>query len=216
MLIGRFQLVTFSGGGNTTPTYALAQRFIARGHEVTILGQKAQAESARNLGARFVPLGVPDWMHDKSIEEQSEVFLALLFGPDVGKAVLDNIAREPPDVLVVDCMLTSALAAAERTGIRSAALVHVLYEQFVTGTLGRRWAAMLPVINEMRRGFDLPPAESPMALLEPMRIVLVACPQAFDVTRPALPKNVRYAGAMLDDPVATSSASPWPLADGRP
>jgi MGT family glycosyltransferase len=216
MLIGRFHLVTFSGGGNTTPTYALARRLIARGHEVTILGQMAQAESARNLGARFVPLGVPDWTPDKSLEEQSDPFLTLLFGPDVGNAVLDNIARDPPDVLVVDCMLTSALAAAERAGIRSAALVHVLYEQFVAGTVGRRWAAMLPVVNEMRRGFGLPPAETPMALLEPMRIVLVACPQAFDVAMPTLPKNVRYVGAMLDDPATTPSASPWPLADGRP
>ena len=216
VLIGRFHLVTFSGGGNTVPTYALARRLIARGHEVTILGQMEQAETARNLGARFVPLGVPDWTPGKSIEEQSDAFLALLFGPNVGRAVLDDIARDPPDVLVVDCMLTSALAAAERAAIRSGALVHVLYEQFVAGTVGRRWAAMLPVVNKMRRGFDLPPAESPMALLEPMQIVLVACPQAFDVTMPALPKNVRYVGAMLDDPVATSSASPWPLADGRP
>jgi hypothetical protein len=110
----------------------------------------AQAETARLLGARFVSHGVPDWMPGKSIEEQPEAFSSLLFGADVGKAVLDNIAREPPDVLVVDCMLTSGLAAAERAGIRSAALVHVLYEQFVAGTVGRRWAAMLPVVNEMR------------------------------------------------------------------
>jgi MGT family glycosyltransferase len=216
MLIGRFHLVTFNGGGNMTPTYALARRLIARGHEVTILGQMAQAVSARNLGARFVSLGIPDWTPGKSIEEQSESFVALLFGPEVGKAVLDNIARDPPDVLVIDCMLTSALAAAERAAIRSAALVHVLYEQFVAGTVGRRWAAMLPVINEMRSSFGLPPAGSPMALLEPMRIVLVACSQAFDVAMPTLPKNVRYVGAMLDDPATTPSASPWPLADGRP
>jgi MGT family glycosyltransferase len=216
MLIGRFHLVTWSGGGNTTPTYALARRLIARGHELTILGQMAQAETARDLGARFVPLGVPAWTPGKSLEEQSEAFLTLLFGPDVGKAVLDSIAREPPDVLIVDCMLTSGLAAAERAAIPSAALVHVLYEQFVAGTVGRRWAAMLPVVNEMRSGFGLPPAGSPMALLEPMRIVLVACPQAFDVAMPTLPKNVRYVGAMLDDPAMPPSVSPWPLADGRP
>src|SRR4029434_2491364 len=142
--------------------------------------------------ARFVPLGVPDWTPDKSLEEQSDPFLTLLFGPDVGNAVLDNIARDPPDVLVVDCMLTSALAAAERASIRSAALVHVLYEQFVavTGRVCCGWAAMLPVVNKMRSEFGLSPAGSPMALLEPMHIVLVACPQVFDVAMPTLPKNV--------------------------
>ena len=213
---GRFHVVTWSGGGNTTPTYALARRLIARGHEVTILGQMAQAQAAHDLGARFVPLGVPDWTPGKSLEEESEAFLALLFGPAVGEAVLDHIARDAPDVLVVDCMLTSALAAAERASIPSAALVHILYEQFVAGTVGRRWAAMLPVVNETRRNFGLPPAGSPTALLDPMRIVLVACPQSFDVAMPALPKNVRYVGAMLDDPPTTPDADPWPLADGRP
>jgi MGT family glycosyltransferase len=119
-------------------------------------------------------------------------------------------------VLVVDCMLTSALAAAERAALPSAALVHVLYEQFVAGTMGRRWSANLPVINETRRGFGLPPAASPLALLEPMRLVLVACPQAFDAAMLVLPKNVRYVGAMLDDPPTAPSTSPWPLADGQP
>jgi MGT family glycosyltransferase len=213
---GRFHVVTWNGGGNTTPTYALARRLVARGHAVMLLGQSAQAEAARDLGARFVPLGVPDWTPGKSLEDESDALSSLLFGPAVGEAVLDTIARDAPDVLVVDCMLTSALAAAERVAIRSAALVHVLYEQFVAGTVGRRWAAMLPVVNEMRSGFGLPPAGSPMALLEPMRIVLVACPQAFDVAVPTLPKNVRYVGAVLDDPATTPSASPWPLADGRP
>jgi hypothetical protein len=43
MMRGRFHVVTWSGGGGTTPTYALARRLIARGHEVTTLGQMAQA-----------------------------------------------------------------------------------------------------------------------------------------------------------------------------
>src|SRR5262245_54027028 len=216
MMSGRFHVVTWNGGGNTAPTYALARRLVARGHEVTILGQMAQAAAARDLRAGFVPLGVPDWTPGKSLEEESEAFSALLFGPAVGEAVLDHLARDAPDVLVVDCFLTSALAAAERAAIPSAALVHVLYEQFVAGTVGRRWAAMLPVINEMRSGFGLPSAGSPTALLDPMRIVLVACPQAFDVAMRALPKNVRYVGAMLDDPATPPSVSAWPLADGRP
>src|SRR5512144_2645034 len=96
MMSGRFHFVTWSGGGNTTPTYALARRLVARGHEVTILGQRAQAEAAHDLGARFVPLGVPDWTPGKSLEDESEAFLALLFGPAVGEAVLDHMARDAP------------------------------------------------------------------------------------------------------------------------
>lgn len=213
---GRFHVVTWNGGGNTTPTYALARRLVARGHEVMLLGQSAQAEAACDLGARFVPLGVPDWTPGKSLEDEADAFASLLFGPIVGEAILDTIARDTPNVLVVDCMLTSALAAAERAALPSAALVHVLYEQFVAGTMGHRWAARLPAINAMRSGFGLPPVGSPIALLDPMCIVLVACPQAFDAAMPVLPKNVRYVSAILDDPPTAPSASPWPLADGRP
>src|SRR5262245_14433383 len=124
VMSGRFHVVTWSGGGNTTPTYALARRLVARGHAGTLLGQRAQEAAARDLGARFVPLGVPDWTPGKSLEDESDVFASLLFGPAVGEVVVDTIARDAPDVLVVDCMLTSALAVAERAALPSAALVH--------------------------------------------------------------------------------------------
>src|SRR4029453_11241727 len=88
MRSGRFHVVTWSGGGNTTPTYALARRLVAPGHEVRLLGQSAQAEATRDLGARFVPLGVPDWTPGKSLEDESDAFSSLLFGPAVGEAVL--------------------------------------------------------------------------------------------------------------------------------
>jgi MGT family glycosyltransferase len=189
---------------------------VARGHRVTLLGQAAQAEAARELGATFVPLGLPDWTPGKSGEEEEGVLLPLLFGQTVGEAVLEYIARDALDVLVVDCTLTSGLAAAERSQLPSAALVHVLYEQFVCGTLGRMWEAALPTINEMRTRFGLPPARSPMALMDTVNCVLVACPQEFDVAMPDLPANVRYVGAIRDDPPAVERESPWGSGDGQP
>jgi hypothetical protein len=54
MMRGRFHVVTWNGGGNTTPAYALARRLVARGHEVTLLGQSAQAGAARGC-AVYVP-----------------------------------------------------------------------------------------------------------------------------------------------------------------
>lgn len=128
MTSGRFLFVTWDGGGNTAPTYPLVRGLVARGHEVAILGQPAQAEAARELGATFTPLGLPDWTPGQTIEEERDVFFPLLFGPTVGEAVLKHIARDTPDVLVVDCYLTSGLAAAERSQLPAAALVHTLYQ----------------------------------------------------------------------------------------
>src|SRR5262245_2299504 len=66
---GRFVVVTWNGGGNAASTYPLVRGLVPRGHKVTILGQPAQAEAARERGATFAPLGLPDWPPGKSIEE---------------------------------------------------------------------------------------------------------------------------------------------------
>jgi MGT family glycosyltransferase len=55
-----------------------------------------------------------------------------------------------------------------------------------------------------------------MALMDPMKVVLVACPQEFDVAMPDLPANVRYVGAIRDDPPAVAQDSPWRSGDERP
>jgi MGT family glycosyltransferase len=216
MASGRFLFVTWDGGGNTASTYPLVRGLVARGHKVTILGQPAQAEAARELGATFAPLGLPDWTPGKSIEEERDVVLPLLFGPTVGEAVLESIARDTPDVLVVDCYLTSGLAAAERSQLPAAALVHTLYQYFVRRFVGQWWGEALPTINTIRAHFGLPPAASPRALMEPMKAVFVACPQEFDAALPDLPANVRYVGAIRDAPPAAERDSPWGGGDGRP
>jgi UDP:flavonoid glycosyltransferase YjiC (YdhE family) len=51
---GRFLFVTGNGGGNSAPTYPLVRCLVKRGHTVTVLGQAAQGEAARKLGAEFV------------------------------------------------------------------------------------------------------------------------------------------------------------------
>jgi MGT family glycosyltransferase len=117
---------------------------------------------------------------------------------------------------VVDCYLTSGLAAAERSQLPAAALVHTLYQAFVRRLVRQRWEEALPTINTVRVRFGLPPAASPMALLDPMKAVLVACPQEFDGAMPDLPANVRYVGAIRDDPPVAEQKSLWGSGDGRP
>src|SRR5690348_469185 len=107
---GRFLFVTWDGGGNTRPMYPIIRCLAGRGHQVTVFGQSAQADSARELGANFLPLKVPDWTTGKSLEEEIDVVGSLCFGRSVGDTVLDYVEQHAPDALVVDCMLTSGLA----------------------------------------------------------------------------------------------------------
>jgi hypothetical protein len=96
-------------------------------------------------------------------------------------------------------MLSSSLGAAERSAIPSAAVVHFLYQQFVGGgSMGRMWSSMLPMINKTGTHLGLPPTECSTGLLDPMKVVLVACPQEFEIPMPVLPTNVRYVGAVLE------------------
>src|SRR6266852_8177168 len=217
MVSGRFLFVTFNGGGNTAPTYPLVRCLVARGHAVTVLGQAAQGEAARERGAEFLPLPFPDWTRGKSVEDEMDLLGSLLFGPAAGEAVFDYLERHATDVVVVDCMLTSSLAAAQRSAIPSAAIVHFLYQPFVGGGfMGRMWSSMLPMINKTRTHLGLPPAESSTGLLDPMNVVLVACPQEFDVPMPVLPTNVRYVGAVLEDAPLLGSESERRKEDKRP
>ena len=82
-----YQQRATTASGVSIPTYPLVRGLVTRGHKLAILGQPAQAEATRELGATFVPLDLPDWTPGKSFEEKRDVALPLLFGPTVGDAV---------------------------------------------------------------------------------------------------------------------------------
>jgi len=212
---GRFLFVTLDAGGNTRPIYPIIRRLVTRGHQVAVFGQSTQANSVRELGANFLPLKVPDWTPGKSLEEEMDVLSSVCFGPTVGDAVLNYVEQDAPDALVVDCMLTSGLAAAERSDIPSAALVHVLYHQFVAGTMSLIWNSALPTINETRSRIGVAPVGSPSAIMDPLNAVLVACPREFDVALPELPTNVQYVGAIFDQAATPADRSLWRTENGR-
>jgi hypothetical protein len=180
------------------------------------MGQSAQADSAHELGADFLSLKVPDWKTGKSVEEETDLAGSLFFGQPVGDAVLNYVKQHAPDALVVDCLLTSGLAAAERSNVPSVALVHVLYQQLVAGTMSQMWNSMLPMINETRSRIGVAPVDSPAAVMHLLNVVLVACPRDFDVALPELPGNVHYVGAIFDDAPTPFARSPSRAENRRP
>ena len=74
----------------------------------------------------------------------------------------------------------------------------------------------LPALNATRARYGLAPADSVVKLMNMGRMLVLTSP-AFDFTSPYLPKNVAYAGPILDDPTwATAWQPPWPPNDTRP
>ena len=145
---------------------------------------------------------------------------ALGFAEDV----LGELELAPVDALVVDFMLAGAVAAAERAGLPTAALMHTIYclaapgrPPFGPGLKARgdragrfRDAAILGFrrrtnrgalidLNEARRHIGLAPVASASDQLARVARVLVSTSAAFDPPPAEVPPNVRYVGPQLDD-----------------
>src|SRR5438128_7086795 len=182
---------------------------------------RAQIESA---GSAFRPFPKElewDESNGRALEDQVEFWTDILTGLTLAEAVLAEIRKDAPDVIVADCMLENALAAAELSRLPTAVLVHVLY---------RPWAAMAEPkgwweddfnsmnVTRAKLGLDLIPRPRFMAEVwaRPDRAVVLV-PREFDAARSDYSPNVRYVGPVLDerDPEYRWDL-PWPPDDPRP
>ncbi len=211
----RFLFVTWDGGGNFIPALRIAGGLAARGHEVAFTGQRSLAGRVERRGYAFHAFErAPEWTPERSIEEEGPAFVDLLSGADTAEDVTAAIAAVEPDAILVDCMLAGGLAAAERSRVPAAALVHLLDHASAEGILARSFSAMMPVVNDTRSGLGLAPVAEYADLLEPMPLVLVTTVDALDLPHARLPGNVRYIGPVFDDEPQTDI--PDLPADDRP
>ena len=196
----RFLFVTWDGGGNFVPALRIAGALAARGHEVTFIGQRALARRVERQGHAFHAFeGAPAWTAGRSIEEDRPAFAGLLSGTDTAKEVTAAIELVEPDAIVVDCMLAGGLAAAERSRVPAAVLVHVLDHACADGILARSFSTMMPVVNDTRSGLGLAPVAAYADLLEPMALVLVTTVEVLELPSSRPHDNVRYIGPVFDD-----------------
>ena len=166
-----YLLAMWDGGGNVGPFLCLAERLRAAGHTV---GAVAPAVLAGRLADAGVDLaGSPEgWLPGAA-------------------DVLAAADACPPDVVVVDYMLTDALGGAERLGRPTVALVHTLYRELLTDGSPHPIGMAGPVeaLNPGRVAAGLAPLASHADLLTTVDLVLVAAPRPLDAPA-AVPANV--------------------------
>ncbi|GAA2208383.1 hypothetical protein GCM10009850_038410 [Nonomuraea monospora] len=132
--MAKILFVTWDGGGNLPPALAIAAELRRRENTVTFLGHPQQRERIETAGLRFTP-----YRHARpwsATEPASTVKIFAMFtdvGP--GKDLLAVVAKEHPQLVVIDCMCLGALQAAHANGIRYAVLAHTLYAY-----LRHRWS----------------------------------------------------------------------------
>ena len=191
--MSRFLIVTWDGAGNLLPTLAVADHLVREGHDVRLLGHASIERRCGNHGWRL-----RGFIHTADVDSAAAVEdgggmlrLArdLWCHPSVAEDVRDELAREPADVLVVDCMLLGALTAGQAAGIPTVALFHGAFALFRRGPLVDLLSQFLPQVG----------VPSVSSVHDACALSFVATPREFEPpTR--IPANVLFAGPLLDGP----------------
>lgn len=127
--------VTWDGGGNVPPATALAHELVRRGHTVRFLGHASQEEALAAAGLSFVrPRHARRF--DSSRDYTPLRMLGVLADRGLGRDLLQTVAAEPVDLVVIDSFMFGAMDAARRCGLRYAVLEHMYAAAYRSGILG--------------------------------------------------------------------------------
>ena len=240
----------WDSGGGVEAVQTVVQRAARRGHQVRVLGTEGLRSRFESAGASFRTYQyapgndcrraetdiVKEWEARTPLGVFARVRDRVMFGParEFCRDIVEELGREPADVVVVDTLIPSALSGAEAAGVPSVLLMHGPYllprpgvppvgTGFLParGGLGRlrdRAAGSLvmgvfrtgmPALNQARAEFGLPSLHDPRDLAASASRVLVCTSPGFDFAADAVPGNVRYAGPQLDDTGGGPWEDPW-------
>lgn len=139
----RILFVTPQAGGNVPPTLAIAEQLLADGHDVRVIGHPALESVFTDVGVafrRFTHARPWSPISDRPGLRSMLGWLSLASDRGIEADVRDELACEPADVVVVDCMIPVALRAARRSGARVVLLMHAFSKYWIDG-----WATSSPV-----------------------------------------------------------------------
>ena len=194
----RLLLTLHDAGGTVPPVLALAEAAVARGHEVTVLGQPSVRRRAEAAGADVVHFSsLPDYDHRRSFDEQLELVGAAIVGRAVGDDLLRVAAETAADAVVVDANLAGALAAAETLAAPTVVLLHSMYATYTDVWFADLWPLLADAINDTRAGYGLDAVDGWPAVFAGHDRLLAAVPSSFEAPTAALPDDVRHVGFLV-------------------
>jgi MGT family glycosyltransferase len=258
----------FQGGGNIPLLMPVMARLAARGHSVHIMAGPGvrrsrlpvSADLLRRISrssAALVPFHEPD-LHPfdsapppagligswaprgfKGVAREAHT---AIWAPAWAANVAEHLESSPTDVVVADFVLLGALAAAEKAGVPSVALMHTVTLRPIPGvppygpgwlpgrgvlgrtrdTLGRAIVSYLhrrnalPPLNDARARLGLGPLRSTFEQYDKAARALILVNSAFDHPAQCLPPNLKHVGTPIDDSGVSAWTSPWPAEDRRP
>jgi UDP:flavonoid glycosyltransferase YjiC (YdhE family) len=213
--LARFLFLTWNGSGNQPPAIALAQELESRGHDAIFAGYEDQRALLTGKGFEFLPfsLSASKWA------EVSEITLPagieyMLATSDHMSDVPEAAERTAADLLIADCMMFGALAAAELADIPAVNYVHhPPGAAFAPGSPIE--AMLLPPTNGIREKAGLAPVSSAWEAWG--RLPTFSCTiKELDPLSEQVPATFEYHGPYFERMPPSGWVSPWRADDTRP
>lgn len=253
-----FLFTTWEGGGNVPPAIETARKLVAAGHRVRFMTEEASRADAQECGATFVSWTRAPNRRDRSPATQKfrdwaaatpqEGLLSVIrdcwAAPAAAYAqdTLEELEREPADLVVISECLFGVMAACERIGQPFVILGSSIsfdaqpgipplgpglvparndQERAIHAQIALACQEMfdsaLPSFNRTRATLGLPPLDHLLRQYDAAVCELLPTSPAYDFPATEPSRRVRYVGPQLSDPRwARGWSSPWPASDTRP
>jgi MGT family glycosyltransferase len=247
----------WDSGGGVEVVQTVVRRAVARGHRVRVLGTEGLRSRFESAGAdfrryRYAPDNdtqsaatdlVKDWEARTPIGQFTRVRDRVMFGParEFCRDVMDELDREPADLVVVDTLIPSALAGVEAAGCPSVVLMHGPYlmprpgapapgsgfmpargplghwrDRAAAALLMRVFRTGMSALNQARAEYGLASLRDLGDALDAVDRVLVCTSPSYDFAAGDVPGNVRYVGPQLDDEADDPGSGTWDDPGGLP
>ena len=209
--MARIRFLTWDGGGNLPPALAIALELNDRGHEVRFAGYDRQRDEIRRAGFAFDRLprmAAADWTRaeegmPRRIAMMQTAFAARAQAPDV----TDVLAERPADLVIVDCLMHVALAAAREIA-PTVVLIHSVPGAFQAG------GPPLQPINAALEAAGFPAIDSYIEEWSRSASIVATVPE-LDPFAAEAPPSFRYIGPVIRQS-PDMAPLPWPAEDPRP
>jgi MGT family glycosyltransferase len=215
----RFAFVTWDGGGNVPPAVGIAQELAKRGHGIDFIGYEVQRKPLEARGFRFSALKRSGRFDIYGATDPAERLTALISNvwacPEHLDDIPDAVIERGVDVLILDFLMSGALAAAARLKVPVAVLAHSTVAGLVPLPESPMGTARLTATNRLRERAGL----GRLTLLNDAWLGLTTLVTTIPQLDPAAAyasDDIHYVGPIFDRVPDEPWDSPWDPDDDRP
>jgi len=210
-------VVTLDGAGNWPPERSLIGELVQQGHNLTVVSDNAHRQDVERVGATFSPYRYAAGRDDLAEMTLDYVISQIVLNPAHRDDLLAAVAEVEPDLLLVDMMMWSAIAAAESLQIPTVILWHSIYGY--KPTLADLHPKAKQVLDDERTKLGLPEVGSPREQAERSDAIIAFTLASFDEPPTPHPANLHYVGPLACLPGKVEGPAyelPFEKGDDRP